>query len=136
MDDTSTKIDADGGSSSVLSSALCAGVINASASSMITTRRRPSNGRYSARSITSRTCSILIEPMSPGSMRITSGCTPRWMRRQAGHSPHESRDEIAGFLRLETVQRFGNGHRHAALADARRAGQEQRGRQGLTRDRS
>jgi hypothetical protein len=43
--DTSRKIDADGGSSSVFSSALCAGGCIASASSTMTTRLRPSNGR-------------------------------------------------------------------------------------------
>ena len=41
----STNIEAEGGSSSVLSSAFCASVSIASASSTITTRRRPSNGR-------------------------------------------------------------------------------------------
>ena len=42
---TSTKIEADGGSSSVFSSAFCASTSSASASSTMTTRRRPSNGR-------------------------------------------------------------------------------------------
>ena len=45
VDVTSTNVDADGGSSSVLSSAFCASTSSASASSTITTRRRPSNGR-------------------------------------------------------------------------------------------
>jgi hypothetical protein len=45
IEETSTNIDADGGSSSVFNSAFCAAGINASASSMITTRRRPSKGR-------------------------------------------------------------------------------------------
>ncbi len=53
--------------------------------------------------MTSRTCSILIEPISPGSMTMTSGCTPRWIRRQAGHSPQASRAGSAASLsvRLE-----------------------------------
>ena len=69
-DDTSRKIDAEGGSSSVLSSALCAGGCIASASSMMTTPAPASNGRNPARSMHSRTGSILIEPVSPGSMTI------------------------------------------------------------------
>jgi hypothetical protein len=98
--------------------------------------------------MTSRTCSILIEPISPGSMTMTSGCTPRWMRRQAGHSPHASRANSAAplsvrpepdtyiLLRLEAVHRFGNRHRSSALADARGSGQQQRRRQRITGDRA
>ena len=44
-DVTSRKLEALGGSSSVLSSAFCAWSTSASASSIITTRRRPSKGR-------------------------------------------------------------------------------------------
>ena len=45
LDVTSTNVDADGGSSSVLRRAFWASTSTASASSMMTTRRRPSNGR-------------------------------------------------------------------------------------------
>src|SRR5580765_6681089 len=57
---------------------------------MITTRRLPSNGRYPARSTTSRTCSILMLPLSPGSTISTSGCMPRAMRVQLLQVPQAS----------------------------------------------
>jgi len=80
---TRMKMDIEGGSSSVFSSAFWAAGTSASASSMMTTRRLPSNGRYAARSTASRTCSILIEPVSPGWRTRTSGWTPRAMRAHA-----------------------------------------------------
>ncbi len=85
IDDTRMKTDADGGSSSVFSSAFCAGahhrvrlVDDDDAPARL---ERPVAG---ARSMTSRTCSILIVPVSPGSRMMTSGCTPRAMRRHDG----------------------------------------------------
>ena len=87
-DVTSTNTDAGSGSSSVLSSAFCAATTSASACSMIVTRLRPSKGRKTACSIAARTCSILIDPLSPGSIVITSGCAPRAMRRHTAHWPH------------------------------------------------
>ena len=74
---TSTNTDAGSGSSSVFRSALWAAITSPSAWSMIVTRLRPSKGRNTARSIAALTCSILIEPVSPGSIVWTSACMPR-----------------------------------------------------------
>ena len=82
--------DAGSGSSSVLSSAFCAARTSASARSIIVTRRRPSNGRNTAPSMAARTCSILMDPVSPGSIVCTSACAPRTMRGRRHHGVDDS----------------------------------------------
>ena len=104
---------------------------------MMTTRRRPSNGRYAVRSTTSRTWSTLMTPVSPGSTMSTSACTRRAMRVQEAQMPQAS-------LLEESTARTGVGQftscasatAAVALPDAVRPREDQARRQRCPRRRS
>ena len=91
----------DGGSSSVFSSAFCAASSSVSASSMMTTRQRPSNGRYPTRSISSRTTSTLMLPASgSGASMMHVGM-------------HTARDAAAGRARSAGIEQRGSFRRRS-----------------------
>ena len=81
-------------------------------------------------------------PLSFGSRRSTSGCTPRAMRVQAAHVPQASssgnvRRISAGVRgRAQTVERLRRREGRQPLPDAGGAGEDQARRQRLPRDRA
>ena len=111
------KSDADGGSSSVLRSALCASAPAASASLMTTTRRRPSNGRY-WRSIDD--VAKLLDLDRPGLARLDDddvGMNAARDTAARGALAACVALEFAGGSRLQAVDRLRDRDRRQSLAD-------------------
>ena len=132
-----------GGSSSVLSSAFCASLAQASASSKMTTRRRASNGLKPTCRSTSRTTSILMVPVSSGAIDLN-------VRMNATRDPAAGGAVAAGVDRergaatsappagreRQAVERLRERDRGLTLADAVGAPEDQAGRKRAAIDRA